>query len=171
MRRLAAAGILAAVAMGACSDDDSGRPDPADQPGDDVISATLDELWSASGVDVSQVSTSDYRWRFEPNTRGCADLPIDDRWLGVRTSSAPPGLGEQQALEASISGYLEDDGFTVEHFRSAHPDGSTRALDAVSDDMRVYVYLSADGFTDVTVQAGPCAPTFGGIGEQFEPDA
>ena len=36
--------------------------------------------------------------------------------------------------------------------------------------MRVYVYLSEDGFTDVTVQAGPCAPMFGEFGEQFEPD-
>ena len=89
----------------------------------------------------------------------------------MRTSSAPPGLGEQQALEAAISDHLEDEGFAVEHFRSAHPDGSTRALDAISDEARVYTYLSADGFTDVTVQAGPCAPTFGGIGDSFEPDA
>jgi hypothetical protein len=163
-------GIVAVMVLGACGDDAGGRPDAADQPRDDDISATLDGLWTATGIDTSEVSTGDYRFRFEPNKSGCADLPVDDRWLGVRMSSAPAGLGDQRTIEDSMSDYLEGEGFTVEHFRGSDPRDTMRALNAVSDDMRVYVYLSEDGFTDVTVQAGPCAPTFGEFGDTFEPD-
>ena len=110
-------GIVLLVALGACGDDSGGRPDPSDEPRDDVISATLDGLWQATGVDVSQVSISDYRYRFEPSAVECAELDTDDQWLAMRTSSSPPGLGEQAALESSISEFLEGEGFAVEHLR------------------------------------------------------
>jgi hypothetical protein len=181
---VAGLGIVAAMVAGAgCSADgaqpsdtgaqpaSTGRPPASDEPRDDDITATLDLLWNAVGVDPDQVSIEEYQYVFEPDKAGCAELPVDDRWFGNRGSSVAPGLVDQGDLEAAITDALEAEGFTVQHFRSTHPQDPTRAIDAVNDDVRVFGHLSDDGFADITVRAGPCAPTFGSISEDlYEPD-
>jgi hypothetical protein len=156
-----AVGILAAAMSAGCSND-GGRPPASEQPRDDDITAVLDGLWSATGVDMEQVHIGDYAYEFAPDSTGCADLDVDDRWFGARSSSIPPGLLTQADVEASIASHLEGEGFEVDHYRGTHPADTTRGLDAVKDDVRVYGFLSEDGFADINVRAGPCAPTFGG---------
>jgi hypothetical protein len=135
-----------------------GRPLASDEPRDEDIAATLDALWAATGVDPANVHIGRYGYSFEPDRESCSDLARDDRWFGYRSSSIGPGLVDQGTIETAITGFLDGEGFEVQRYRSTHPASQLRAFDAVNGDVFVYGYLSADGATDVNVQAGPCAP-------------
>lgn len=182
-RWLAALVIVAAVVtMGAgCGDSEGatpsaqsapstpstgGRPPASEEPRDEEIRATIDNLWAATGVDTGQVHVGQYGYSFEPDNTSCAQLAHDDRWFGYRSSSVAPGVIDQQSIEAAITGFLASEGFEVQVYRSTHPASQLRAFEAVKGDVLVYGYLNADGATDVNVQAGPCAPFFG----EFDPE-
>jgi hypothetical protein len=172
--RLAELVIVAAmVVLGSgCGDSEStdpsegGRPPASEEPRDQEIVSTIEALWASAGVDRDEVHTGGYGYTVGRNESDCPDLGRDDRWFGYRSSSVGPGVVDQPAIESSIVSFLEGEGYEVRTYRSTHPASEVRAFDAVRDDVRVYGYLSADGATDVNVQAGPCAPFFG----DFDPE-
>jgi hypothetical protein len=147
-----------------CGDD--GRPPASEQPRDDEIRATIDAVWAAVGVDRDQVAVAEYAYTFAPDNRGCAELARDDRWFGERASHLSGGDGEQADIEDAIVGHLEGEGFTVQRYRSTHPDSPLRAYLAVQDELVVDGTLDGAGYATVNVRSGPCAPSFGG----FDPE-
>lgn len=148
------------------STDSDGRPPASEHPRDEEIVATLDALWVAVGIDTSLLTMGEYGYQFAPDSTSCTELDYDDRWLGFRGSLLPGNVIAQQGLESAITGFLEAEGFTVDRYRSTHPESSVRAVRGVRGELVVEAILSGNGAADVSVQSGPCAPTFGG----FDPD-
>jgi hypothetical protein len=190
---LAVLGIVAAMTVGAGCGDSSGseaaattdaaptststptpggRPRAAEEPRDDEIRSTIDAVWQAAGVDAEAVYVGRYAYTFAPDNITCAALERDDRWFGERGSSVGPGVIDQAAAEATITGYLEDEGFAVELFRSTHPASLVRTYRGVRDEVVVFGFLNRDGATDVNVRSGPCAPAFSTFDpELYQPDS
>ena len=162
--------IVATVAiganLGAACGDDEGRPDGAGRPRDDEITATIDGVWQAVGADPETVDVAEYAYRFLPDDAACADLDRDDRWYGQRGSTATLGGMAQSDIEAAVVDHLEAEGFTVQRFRSTHPDSPLRAYLAVRDEVVVDGTVDPDGYTTVSVRSGPCAASHG----DFDPD-
>jgi hypothetical protein len=162
--------IVAAVAiganLGAACGDDEGRPDGAGRPRDDEITATIDGVWQAVGADPETVDVAEYAYRFLPDDAACADLERDDRWYGQRGSTATLRGMAQSDIEAAIVDHLDGEGFTVQRFRSTHPDSPLRAYLAVRDEVVVDGTVDPDGYTTVSVRSGPCAASQG----DFDPD-
>lgn len=167
--------IVAAVSiganLGAACGDDEGRPDGAGRPRDDEIRATMDGVWQAVGADADAVDVAEYAYTFAPDDAACAGLDRDDRWYGQRGSTATLRARAQRDIEAAIVDHLEGEGFTVQRFRSTHPDSPLRAYLAVRDEVVVDGTLDPDGYTTVAVRSGPCAASHGDFDpDLFEPD-
>jgi hypothetical protein len=141
-------------------------PADRDQPGDDVISATIEEVWAAAGVDRSLVYVAAYSFTFAPDNRACSGLERDDRWFGERGSHLPAGHAEPAAVERAIVDFLRAEDFTVETYRSSRPESPLRAYHGLRDDLVVEGLVTGDGAVSVNVRSGPCAPAFSG----FDPD-
>jgi alkanesulfonate monooxygenase SsuD/methylene tetrahydromethanopterin reductase-like flavin-dependent oxidoreductase (luciferase family) len=173
-RRRGALAIVVAMSLGsgaelACGDGE-GRPPAWKEPRDAQIRETLDAVWAAVGLRPDQVDVAEYAYTFAPDSTACAQLAADDRWFGERGSSArAEGFGRAE-IEDAIVAYLEGEGFTVQRYRSSHPDSPARSLQGVKGEL--VVYASPDpGYASVNVRSGPCAPAFSRFdSDLFEPD-
>jgi hypothetical protein len=148
----------------ACGGDggEGGRPPAWKEPRDAEIRATLAAVWAAVGLRPEQVNVAEYAYTFAPDNTACAALEADDRWFGERGSSATAEERGQAEIEDAIVAYLEGEGFTVQRYRSTHPDSPARSLQGVKGERVVYA---------VNVRSGPCAPAFSRFdSDLFEPD-
>jgi hypothetical protein len=149
---------------------EGGRPPAWKEPRDAEIRATLAAVWAAVGLRPEQVNVAEYAYTFAPDNTACAALESDDRWFGERGSSAVAEGRGQAEIEDAIVAYLEGEGFTVQRYRSTHPDSPARSLQGVKGEL--VVYASPDpGYASVNVRSGPCAPAFSRFdSDLFEPD-
>jgi hypothetical protein len=154
----------------ACGDGES-RPPAWKEPRDAEIRETLDAVWAAVGLRPDQVDVAGYAYTFAPDNTACAALETEDRWFGERGSSAVAEGKGQAEIEDAIVAYLEGEGFTVQRYRSTHPDSPARSLQGVKGE--TVVYASPDpGYASVNVRSGPCAPAFSEFDtDLYEPDA
>lgn len=175
-RRWTALAMVAAVTLGtgaaaACGDDDGGRPSAESEPGDEQIRSTLDDVWSAIGADPESVDIAEYAYTFAPSNTACGDLPEDHRWFGERGSSASDPALTQAGTADVLVRHLANDGWEVLPYRyadaAAPPD--VQVVVAVRDEMTVIAYPS-EGYAQVNVRSGPCAPAFATVDpERYTP--
>ena len=132
-RRGTGLAMVVAMSLGpgaelACGGDSEGRPPAWKEPRDAEIRETLDAVWQAIGLRPEQVNVAEYAYTFAPDNTACAALESDDRWFGERGSSAVAEGRGQAEIEDAIVAYLEGEGFTVQRYRSTHPDSPARSL-------------------------------------------
>lgn len=141
------------------------RPPESEEPRDGEIQAALADVWAALGADPEDVDTFEYGYTHAPDKVACADLDPADRWFGERAASARLLGRGQRSIEDTVVGHLEEQGFEIRRYRSSHPDSTARVFAGIRGELVVYGFPN-DGFVDVTVRSGPCAPAF----TSFDPD-